>query len=106
MQNRNNLDRTCINTIRMLSMEAVQAANSGHPGTPMALAPVVDGCRPSKPYIEVLKNFVNHAPQAAAVRGLHVPPGLEIMFDWSVFRVVPWPRILGIGPITRECGST
>ena len=31
----------CINTIRTLSMDAVQAANSGHPGTAMALAPVV-----------------------------------------------------------------
>ncbi|MGL6195284.1 MAG: transketolase, partial [Thermoguttaceae bacterium] len=29
-----------INTIRALSMDAVQAANSGHPGTPMALAPL------------------------------------------------------------------
>ena len=35
------LDQLCINTIRTLSMDAVQAANSGHPGTPMALAPVV-----------------------------------------------------------------
>src|ERR1022692_869727 len=35
------LDQTCINTIRTLSMDAVQAANSGHPGTPMAMAPVV-----------------------------------------------------------------
>ena len=34
------LDHLCINTIRTLSMDAVQAANSGHPGTPMALAPV------------------------------------------------------------------
>ena len=33
-------DQLCINTIRTLSMDAVQAANSGHPGTPMALAPV------------------------------------------------------------------
>jgi transketolase len=30
------LDNLCINTIRTLSMDAVQAANSGHPGTPMA----------------------------------------------------------------------
>ncbi len=30
----------CINTIRTLSMDAVQKANSGHPGTPMALAPL------------------------------------------------------------------
>lgn len=34
------LDELCINTIRTLSMDAVQQANSGHPGTPMALAPV------------------------------------------------------------------
>jgi transketolase len=40
MLDKNNLDATCINTIRTLSMDAVQAANSGHPGTPMALAPV------------------------------------------------------------------
>jgi transketolase len=31
----------CINTIRTLSMDAVQQAKSGHPGTPMALAPVI-----------------------------------------------------------------
>ncbi|HKZ79541.1 MAG TPA: transketolase [Pyrinomonadaceae bacterium] len=35
-----NIDSACINTIRTLSMDAVQAANSGHPGTPMAMAPV------------------------------------------------------------------
>ncbi len=35
------LDQLCVNTIRTLSMDAVQEANSGHPGTPMALAPVV-----------------------------------------------------------------
>lgn len=34
------IDQLTINTIRTLSMDAVQAANSGHPGTPMALAPV------------------------------------------------------------------
>ena len=34
------LDQTCINTIRTLSMDAVQQASSGHPGTPMAMAPV------------------------------------------------------------------
>jgi transketolase len=35
-----NIDQLCINTIRTLAMDAVQQANSGHPGTPMALAPV------------------------------------------------------------------
>jgi transketolase len=34
-------DQLCINTIRTLSMDAVQQAKSGHPGTPMALAPLV-----------------------------------------------------------------
>src|SRR3954465_3569594 len=34
------LDLLCINTIRTLAMDAVQKAESGHPGTPMALAPI------------------------------------------------------------------
>jgi transketolase len=34
-------DKLCIDTIRTLSMDAVQMAKSGHPGTPMALAPVI-----------------------------------------------------------------
>ena len=36
------LDRLCIDAIKILAMDAVQKANSGHPGTPMALAPL--GC--------------------------------------------------------------
>ncbi len=39
-EERDRLDQLSINTIRTLSMDAVQAANSGHPGTPMALAGV------------------------------------------------------------------
>ena len=35
------LDRLCINTIRTLSIDAIQKANSGHPGTPMGAAPTV-----------------------------------------------------------------
>ncbi|MFX6277416.1 hypothetical protein ABTF87_19135, partial [Acinetobacter baumannii] len=34
------LERRAIDTIRTLAMDAVQKANSGHPGTPMAMAPV------------------------------------------------------------------
>jgi transketolase len=37
----NDIDTTSVNTIRTLCIDAVQAANSGHPGTPMAMAPVV-----------------------------------------------------------------
>src|SRR5690242_6967817 len=40
LKNAGDLDQLCINTIRTLAMDAVQQANSGHPGTPMALAPV------------------------------------------------------------------
>ena len=39
-QDQQKLEQLCINTIRTLSMDAVQKANSGHPGTPMALAPL------------------------------------------------------------------
>jgi transketolase len=39
--NDRSIDELCINTIRTLSMDAVQQAESGHPGTPMALAPVI-----------------------------------------------------------------
>ncbi|MFQ5864720.1 MAG: transketolase [bacterium] len=48
------LDELCINTIRTLSMDAVQRAKSGHPGTPMALAPVA--------YI-LWDRFLHHHPQ-------------------------------------------
>jgi transketolase len=40
MSQKASLDQLYINTIRTLAMDAVQAANSGHPGTPMAIAPV------------------------------------------------------------------
>jgi transketolase len=38
--NTDTIEQLTVNTIRTLSMDAVQAANSGHPGTPMAMAPV------------------------------------------------------------------
>ena len=47
------LDRLAIDTIRTLSMDAVEAAKSGHPGTPMALAPVA---------FAVWKDFLRYDP--------------------------------------------
>lgn len=41
MSDQAQLDQRCINTLRTLSIDAVQQAQSGHPGTPMATAPVV-----------------------------------------------------------------
>lgn len=41
IQAQQDIDQLCINTIRTLAMDAVQQAHSGHPGAPMALAPVV-----------------------------------------------------------------
>jgi transketolase len=40
MEPERDVDQLCINTIRTLSIDAIQKANSGHPGTPMALAPL------------------------------------------------------------------
>jgi transketolase len=48
------LDTLSINTIRTLSMDAVQKANSGHPGTPMALAPVA---------YTLWQNFLRYDPE-------------------------------------------
>ena len=47
------IDQLAINTIRTLSMDAVQEANSGHPGTPMALAPLT---------YSLWTNFLNFDP--------------------------------------------
>jgi transketolase len=51
----NKLDQLCIDTIRTLSMDAVQQANSGHPGAPMGLAPVV---------FSLWQYFLNYDPAA------------------------------------------
>lgn len=48
------LDDLCINTIRMLAVDAVQKANSGHPGMPMGSAPMA--------YVLWTK-FLNHNPR-------------------------------------------
>lgn len=49
----NNIDNMCINTIRFLSADGVQKANSGHPGMPMGCAPIA--------YI-LYSKFMKHNP--------------------------------------------
>lgn len=49
-----NVEALVINCIRTLSMDAVQKANSGHPGTPMALAPVT---------FKLWDSFIKHNPK-------------------------------------------
>jgi transketolase len=49
------LDTLCINTIRTLAIDAVQQANSGHPGAPMGLAPVA---------YSLWQDFLRYDPQA------------------------------------------
>jgi transketolase len=51
------IDEVCIDTIRTLSMDAVQKAESGHPGAPMALAPVM---------YTLWRNFLRYDPDDAA----------------------------------------
>ena len=51
---RQSIDELSINTIRTLSMDAVQKANSGHPGTPMALAPLA---------YTIFERFLKHNPK-------------------------------------------
>jgi transketolase len=50
-----NIDQLSINTIRFLAVDAVQKANSGHPGMPMGCAPIA---------YTLYKNFMNHNPQS------------------------------------------
>ena len=69
------LELKAINTIRTLSMDAVQAANSGHPGTPMALAPLayllyteVMRHNPANPHWAARDRFVLSAGHASMLQ--------------------------------------
>lgn len=94
MQNR--LDQLSVNTIRTLSMDAVQAANSGHPGTPMALAPVVYCLwqrmlkfNPENPIWANRNRFVLSAGHASMLlySMLHLTQVKAVNEDYQVFSV-------------------
>ena len=44
MNKSDDLDLLCVNAIRCLAIDAIEAASSGHPGAPMGLAPVAYTC--------------------------------------------------------------
>lgn len=51
------IDNLCINTIRTLSADVVQKANSGHPGAPMGMAPM------AHVLFSKIMNFAPHNPK-------------------------------------------
>ena len=64
-------DELCVNTIRTLSMDAVQRANSGHPGTPMAMAPVAYCLILSRQPLPTFDR-TRYAPASGLARGAYV----------------------------------
>jgi transketolase len=83
------LDRLAINTVRTLAMDAVQAADSGHPGTPMALAPLTYALftrhlrhAPSNPHWQDRDRFVLSAGHASMLLyGTLFMSGYELTLD-------------------------
>jgi transketolase len=94
------LDKLCVDTIRTLSMDAVQKANSGHPGTPMALAPLaytlytrVMRHNPSNPDWFNRDRFVLSAGHASMLLYsiLYLTGYPMTLDDIEHFRKVGWP---------------
>jgi transketolase len=94
------LDEVCVNTIRTLSMDAVQKANSGHPGTAMALAPLayvlytrVMRHNPANPAWLDRDRFVLSAGHASMLlySSLYLTGYPMTLEDIENFRQVGWP---------------
>ena len=94
------LEELSINTIRTLSMDAVQQANSGHPGTPMALAPLaytlytrIMRHNPANPDWEDRDRFVLSAGHASMLlySMLYLTGYPMTLDDLKHFRRVGWP---------------
>ena len=83
------LDELCVQTIRFLSMEAVQKANSGHPGMPMGMAPAAYvlwtrhmNYNPANPRWHNRDRFVLSAGHGSALLySLLHPTGFDISLD-------------------------
>lgn len=93
MNDQAQLDRLCINTIRTLSIDAIQKAHSGHPGTPMGAAPTVYWTHDS---ISMGEDGPTHQPieQLASFRAM---PGMIVLRPADANEVVEaWRVIMGI----------
>jgi transketolase len=106
------LDRLCINTIRMLAIDAIQKAKSGHPGTPMGMAPVAyclwqkelnfDPADPLWPNRDHLTSRVVSMPswelfelQSGAYRESVLPDAIEARVAVEQAAAVGWERYVG-----------
>ncbi len=90
------IEQLAINTIRTLSMDAVQQANSGHPGTPMALAPVA---------YTLWNHFLRYDPAAPAwpARDRFVLScGHASMLLYSMLHLAGVKKLAGDGRVTDE----
>src|SRR5947209_15369361 len=93
------LDELCINTIRTLSIDAVQTANSGHPGTPMALAPLA--------YV-LYTRIMRHNPSNADWMGRDrfvLSAGHASMLLYSMLYLTGYPLTLDDIEHFRQVGS-
>src|SRR3954452_11408514 len=92
-------EQTCIDTIRTLSIDAVQKANSGHPGMPLAMAPVayllyaeVMNHNPKDPHWPARDRFVLSAGHGSMLlySALHLS-GYDLALDQiKTFRQSRW----------------
>src|SRR4051794_21631937 len=93
------LDELCINTIRTLSIDAVQNANSGHPGAPMGLAPLAYLL-----YTRVMKHNPANADWAGRDRFV-LSAGHASMLLYSMLYLTGYPLTLEDIKNFRQVGS-
>ena len=93
------LDELCVNTIRTLSMDAVQKANSGHPGAPMGLAPLAYVL-----YTRVMRHNPNDPDWADRDRFV-LSAGHASMLLYSMLHLTGYPLTLEDIESFRQVGS-
>jgi hypothetical protein len=89
-----NVEAVSVNTIRALAMDAVEKAASGHPGTPMSMAPVAYTI-----YTKLLRHNPDN-PQRVHHAGLFGVPSLEELGQQQQ-ESLPEPGINGVQPVVE-----